>query len=297
MRRRYLVTGIGVAVLSGSVLGGLTLGGVTFASPTTSTYTACVTHVGGALYNVTATATPKCFPHDQTITWNQQGPTGTPGPQGPQGPQGKAGLTWKGDWSPSTTYGKGAVVNYTGSAYVSTAWKNASSPATTGHWALLAAKGVKGTTGPQGPKGTSGPQGPQGTRGAAGPEYVAQGLVKPTGGIWSDATSPGVTVTVTDTGPGKYHITVNGLGTGVCPGPSLTPYGGSFTLYFSGGNCGPGWTSSYVFTSSGTTQWWEFLYVGTGTATNGGTPSNTPQIGAAAPQIGGRAASLTRPLG
>ncbi len=197
------------------------------------------------------------------------------------------GIVWTGAYRSTTSYTKGDAASLTGSTYVSLRTTNtANTPATTltSDWGLVAAKGAtgatgatgaKGTTGatgatgPQGPKGTTGPQGPKGTTGAtgatgpAGPEYVATGLVTPTGNFVYHSESPGVTATVSKTGTGVYTLHVSGLGTSICPIPALTPYGGNFTVFIDGGPCNVGSSTAYVHTSTGADQYWTFLIVGT----------------------------------
>src|SRR4051812_22001930 len=85
------------AILAAGSLGATALlgGGLAYATTTTPTetaYTACVTTVGHALYNVTANGTPRCQARDTTITWNQTGPQGQPGAKGDAGPKGDTGL-------------------------------------------------------------------------------------------------------------------------------------------------------------------------------------------------------------
>jgi hypothetical protein len=63
------------------------------------TYYACLSKVGGVLYNVNTTAAPKCILKDTDVSWNQVGPTGatgatgSPGPAGATGSPGPAGAT------------------------------------------------------------------------------------------------------------------------------------------------------------------------------------------------------------
>lgn len=78
---RYLLSAtIAVpALLAGGLLGS----GIAIATESNSvTYSACLSTLGGALYNVTSQGTPHCLGKDKVITWNQTGP------QGPQGPTG-----------------------------------------------------------------------------------------------------------------------------------------------------------------------------------------------------------------
>jgi hypothetical protein len=89
MRRKYLAIGAAFAAISCLVLGGLTLGGVTFASTSSDTYRACLK--AGLLSHVTQTGTPKCGTGALVVSWDQQGPKGTPGPRGPKGAKGTTG--------------------------------------------------------------------------------------------------------------------------------------------------------------------------------------------------------------
>jgi Collagen triple helix repeat (20 copies) len=99
-RRRRHLTKKAVIITAGSVTATAALGGglayAAAAAPTT--YTACVSTSGHALYNVTLNGTPKCNGRDKTITWNQTGPqgpqglAGAPGVQGAKGDPGATGL-------------------------------------------------------------------------------------------------------------------------------------------------------------------------------------------------------------
>jgi hypothetical protein len=127
-------------------------GGLAYATtPPATTYTACVTHTGHALYNVTTNGTPTCARHDTTITWNQTGPqgdqgaTGAPGPQGAKGDTGATGPAGpKGDTGDTGAVGPAGPVGPAGS------------------------KGDTGATGPAGPKGDTGATGPAGPQGLPG---------------------------------------------------------------------------------------------------------------------------------
>mgnify|MGYP002628152808 CR=1 FL=1 len=90
-----------------------------------------------------------------------QGPVGAQGPAGPQGvagPVGPAGLTWRGEWDPTTSYVEDDAVGYTGASWFCIA-DIAGDPANddpqgdTVSWALLAAQGAQGPQGPQGIQG------------------------------------------------------------------------------------------------------------------------------------------------
>jgi hypothetical protein len=63
------------------------------ASPTPTTYSACVSGIGGILYNFTASGTPKCIDHDAVISFNETGPAGPAAPAGPGGATGATGAT------------------------------------------------------------------------------------------------------------------------------------------------------------------------------------------------------------
>jgi hypothetical protein len=84
------------AILAAGSLGATALlgGGLAYATttpPVETSYTACVTTLGHALYNVTANGTPRCAGHDTTIIWSQTGPQGQPGAKGDPGAQGLQG--------------------------------------------------------------------------------------------------------------------------------------------------------------------------------------------------------------
>lgn len=115
------------------------------------------------------------------------GNTGSTGSQGIQGIQGTPGLgiTWRGEWSGSTTYAINNAVFWNGSTYISLAGSNTNhNPETdsgvgvSGTW--WADVAIQGATGPQGVAGATGPTGATGaagTTGATGPT----GLSGPTG--------------------------------------------------------------------------------------------------------------------
>lgn len=126
------------------------------------------------------------------------GPTGSPGAQGlqgqqgvqgPQGLQGLRGLTYRGFWNGSTSYSTDDAVVQNGSTWIARRPNTSVTPVEGADWAMLAAKGETGATGPQGPQGSTGVAGPQGlpgpigltgATGAQGPQG-AQGLQGPVG--------------------------------------------------------------------------------------------------------------------
>jgi len=99
------------------------------------------------------------------------------------------GFTFRGAWDAATLYRENDVVTEGGSAFVARNDNVGVDPTFVaevlgGDWALMAAKGDIGPTGPQGeqgPQGTIGPQGPQGVIGPVGPQGVI-GPVGPQGG-------------------------------------------------------------------------------------------------------------------
>jgi hypothetical protein len=158
------------------------------------------------------------------------GATGTAGPQGPAGPagasgaQGEAGLVYQGNYSATTNYALGDVVQWQGSSYTSLlAGNHGNTPSLSPEqWGLLSAQGpvgltgatgVAGLQGPQGlpgsvgPNGPAGPQGLQGISGQAG----AQGIPGATGATGlSGAMGPqGVPGPVGITFQGTYSSTAN----------------------------------------------------------------------------------------
>lgn len=90
-----------------------------------------------------------------------QGLTGVQGPAGPQGvagPVGPAGLTWRGEWDPSTSYVENDAVGYSGASYFCIAdiagdITNDDPQGDIVSWALLASQGAQGPQGPQGIQG------------------------------------------------------------------------------------------------------------------------------------------------
>jgi hypothetical protein len=89
------------------------------------------------------------------------GPTGAQGIQGPAGvpgPVGPAGLTWRGTFTPGTSYILNDAVGYNGASYYCIlATSSVTVPsANTTNWALLASQGAIGPQGAQGPTGPAG---------------------------------------------------------------------------------------------------------------------------------------------
>ncbi|GGA59855.1 hypothetical protein GCM10011507_09220 [Edaphobacter acidisoli] len=79
------------------------------------------------------------------------GAAGATGAVGPQGPAGAAGVNFRGAWSSATGYLANDAVTFGGSTYLALTGSLASEPDTSpAQWAMLAAKGVAGPTGPAG---------------------------------------------------------------------------------------------------------------------------------------------------
>lgn len=100
-----------------------------------------------------------------------QGTKGDTGDKGDAGAVGPAGLTWKGVYSPLTTYDLDDAVSYLGASYFSLGTSTGVLPTEIASWALMAAQGSKGDKGDQGeigPQGTKGDTGSQGVQGVAG---------------------------------------------------------------------------------------------------------------------------------
>ncbi len=94
---------IGVLALAAGLVGsGMVIASVAASSsPTPTTYYACLSSVGGVLYNVNTTAIPRCAGKDKGVSWGQVGPTGTTGATGATGAAGATG-------APGATGGAGA---------------------------------------------------------------------------------------------------------------------------------------------------------------------------------------------
>ncbi len=92
MKNRWRRLGIAVAAMT-LVKRGVVVSMATATPTPSTTYYACLSNVGGVLYNVNTTAAPKCVAKDKVVTWNQTGPTGPTGATGPTGPTGPTGST------------------------------------------------------------------------------------------------------------------------------------------------------------------------------------------------------------
>lgn len=148
-----------------------------------------------------------------------QGPQGVAGPQGPAGPTGAAGpvgMTFSGNFDPTTSYAVNTVVYWQGSSYISTSAVPAGLTGVGGpitpdqvspYWGQLAMMGaigppglngesIQGPTGPPGLTGMTGPQGIPGIPGVVG----SQGPMGPAGPV-GPAGSAGTTGPAGSAGP------------------------------------------------------------------------------------------------
>lgn len=213
------------------------LGGVGFAAIPSSSdgaITGCRNSSNGHLRVIDAEAGESCKRNESRLTWNQTGPTGEQGPPGPQGDTGPTGPAGpRGETGPAGPQGVKGDTGMTGAT---------------------GAAGATGATGATGPQGETGPVGPQGP---AGPALIASGLVNPDGTLF---VSQGAAPTITHTAPGQYLVVIT-LGSG-CPTPSLTPYFHDVELYWGGGACSGGQTTTTVFTADGQDHYWSYQFLG-----------------------------------
>jgi hypothetical protein len=109
--------------------------------------------------------------------------------------------------------------------------------------------------------GAAGPAGSPGPARSPGPQYVANGLLSPSGEFVVINKSPGTDVTVSRIEPGHYRMSGSGFGTD-CPVPMFGSFGSSATIYWENGGCGPGtFTDIDVFTSDGQDHYFTFSIV------------------------------------
>jgi hypothetical protein len=113
------------------------------------------------------------------------GGTGSTGATGVTGSQG-APIHFLGGWLAATSYALGDTVSYGGSSYIAIAANTSREPDQSPvYWAVLAAQGSSGSTGPigsTGPAGSTGGVGPAGPVGSTGAQGIA-GPIGPTGSV------------------------------------------------------------------------------------------------------------------
>jgi len=138
--------------------------GIATATTPTSTYYACLSTVGGLLYNVNSTGAPKCLGKDLTISWSQTGPAGTNG-----------NTILNGTTTPAQTVGNN------GDFYLNTSTHTLYGPKANGTWSTTGTSlvGPQGPAGATGATGATGAQGPAGTNGST----VLNGTGAPGSGI------------------------------------------------------------------------------------------------------------------
>ncbi|MFZ2056622.1 MAG: pentapeptide repeat-containing protein [Acidimicrobiales bacterium] len=152
---------------------------VATATTPSTTYYACLRTVGGTLYNVNSTGSPKCTGKDLAISWSQKGPAGA------NGTNGKTILN--GTATPTSTIGNN------GDFYLDTATHTLYGPKANGTWptagtSLVGPQGLKGANGATGATGAKGATGATGATGAQGPagtngNTVLNGASTPASGV------------------------------------------------------------------------------------------------------------------
>lgn len=126
-----------IAVIS-LLVGAMVAGGVARAavqSSQTGTITACYPTSGsakGTLRVIDYQAGAHCGAGQAMLRWQADG------------------MRWRGTWSSSTTYYDGDVVARSGASYVATRTGTNVAPPNSTYWAVMAAKGASGATGPSG---------------------------------------------------------------------------------------------------------------------------------------------------
>jgi hypothetical protein len=90
---------------------------------------------------------------------------------------------------------------------------------------------------------------------------VANALVQANGTVSASNVTAG-SLSVTRTAPGRYAVTITGLGNG-CPLPSITPIAAYTVLAIDGGGCGGGTVSTSVVSANGQDAAFALLAVGT----------------------------------
>jgi hypothetical protein len=136
-------------VIAAIIAGGVAFGAGVDATPTGTTYFACL--VNGKLTKV-GTSSPTCPAPGKAISWNSQGASGATGAQGPAGANGLTNF----DLAQQNGY-QGTLSQWISS--------------------LIGPQGPSGLTGTTGPAGPTGPTGAAGPTGATGPT----GSIGPTG--------------------------------------------------------------------------------------------------------------------
>jgi hypothetical protein len=92
--------------------------------------------------------------------------------------------------------------------------------------------------------------------------YAASGLIGGDGSVIALNHTAGVVVTVSRVGTGEYHLAVSGLGSVLCPIPTLTGSATPFSLDFADGTCGAGSFDNDIYTSDGQDHVWGFSFIG-----------------------------------
>jgi hypothetical protein len=142
---------------------------------TDSVINGCYEKRTGILRVLDTEAGKKCLSFESPISWNQQGPKGTPGPQGAQGPQGLSGAAGE-DGADGEDGASGAngisVTSATEPAGANCAFGGVQFTAANGQ--SFACNGAPGQGGAQGAPGPTGPPGPPGLAQIRDVEWTTQ---------------------------------------------------------------------------------------------------------------------------
>jgi hypothetical protein len=158
--RTMHIAGAAAAVL---LAGGIAVTGVALASPTATTYSACLGKLG-VLYNVRVNKTPRCLGTDTTITWSQTGPAGPAGAQGLAGAAGPQGLAGPAGQNGKDGTNGSSVLTSSGPPSGTCTTGDSDVDVTTGEvWSCSASAWADTGSSLDGPQGPAGPAGPAGT--------------------------------------------------------------------------------------------------------------------------------------
>jgi hypothetical protein len=197
LRKKLLVAAIALAL----VASGAAVTAVASATTPPTTYYACLSSLGGILYNVRTTAAPKCASKDKVVTWGQTGPRGPAGTDGTNGINGSNGTngTNGNDGADGNTVLNGAGaptagLGNDGDFYIDTAGNTLYGPKAGGAWpatgtSLVGPQGTPGANGTDGNTVLNGSGAPTPSLGNDGDFYIdtaSNTLYGPkAGGAWS----------------------------------------------------------------------------------------------------------------
>lgn len=193
-------------------------------------------------------ATGPAGPVGSTGPVGPAGAQGLAGPVGPQGTAGAAGLNYRGNYAPATTYALNDGVSYGGATYLSlTGLNHANEPdISPGSWGLLAQGGATGPAGATGAIGAQGVPGPTGATGAAGTAGTPGATGVSYRGAWSAVTTYQVRDAVLFGGT-SYYATASTTGLQ----PDLYP--AAWSVLAQSGGAGPSGAAATVGVGNVTT--------------------------------------------